>query len=317
MTTLRHDVVFRVDDQPVAAWWYPAGDEDIPGPALVMAHGFGMTRHCLLDRYAEAFQAAGFACLVFDHRGFGDSGGEAQVLDLAQQRRDWKAAVAWCRANPAVDEAKVCLWGTSFSGGHVLHTAARDARLAAAVIQVPYVDGPSSLQVSDVPEGGPPVERQPGPAPTKADWIKHGATLMANAVADAAGAKLGRGPRLVPIAGPLGSGAVISGPGALEGLSKLVPEGVVWRNEVAPRVVLEMATDRPMKDASRIVAPLLVCVCTYDRVTPTAPAKQVAADAPRGELREYATDHMDAYQPPWRDQLIADQIAFLRQHTSD
>ncbi len=48
MTSIRLDVVFRVRDQTVAAWWYPAGDA--PGPALVMAHGFGMTKACLLDR---------------------------------------------------------------------------------------------------------------------------------------------------------------------------------------------------------------------------------------------------------------------------
>lgn len=314
MTPARHDVVFRVDDQPVAAWWYPVESGGTPGPALVMAHGFGMTRHCLLDVYAAAFQAAGFSCLVFDHRGFGDSGGEAQVLDLAQQRRDWRAAVAWARDNPDVDAGRVGLWGTSFSCGHVLHTAARDTRLGAAIMQVPYVDGPSSLQAGDVPDGGPHVERASGSAPTKADWIKHGATLMAAAVADAAGAKLGRPPRLVPIAGPLGSGAVISGPGALEGLSRLVPDGVEWRNQVAPRVVLEMITDRPMKEAGKVTAPLLVCVCTYDRITPTAPARQVAAVAPHGELREYATDHMDAYHPPWRNQLLADQIQFLKTH---
>ncbi len=138
--------------------------------------------------------------------------------------------------------------------------------------------------------------------------------LMAAAIADAAGARFGRPPRLVPLAGPLGSGAVVSGPGALEGLARLVPEGVTWRNEVAPRVVLQMAKDRPMKDASRITAPLLVCVATHDRITPPGPARQVAADAPRGELREYDTDHMDAYHPPWRERIVADQIEFLTVH---
>ena len=311
-------MVFRVDGEPVAAWWHPGGADGDVGPAIAMAHGFGMTRHCLLDEYAAHFQQAGFGVLLFDHRGFGDSGGTPQVLDLAQQREDWRGAVAWLRRHPDVDPDRVAVWGTSFSGGHALHTAARDRRLAAAIIQVPYVDGPSSLQRDDVPDAPDATDDgvAHGRSPSRFDWVKHGATLMKEALADAAGARLGRPPRLVPIAGPLGSGAVIAGPGALEGLSMLVPDGVEWRNEVAPRVVLQMATDRPMQDAPDIACPLLVCVATQDRITPPKPAERVAADALRGELRRYDTDHMAAYHPPWRDRFLADQTAFLAEHLS-
>lgn len=310
----RHDVVFRVDGEPVVAWWYPADVRDDRGlsAALAMAHGFGMTRECLLDIYARHFQEAGIGVLLFDHRGFGASGGTPQVLDIDQQRRDWAGAVGWLRRHPDVDPDRLGLWGTSFSGGHVLHTAARDRRLGAAVAQVPYVDGPASLR-RDETRGSTPRPTD-GDGPTTADWVRHGATLMKNALADAAGARFGRPPRLVPIAGPLGSGAVIAGPGALEGLARLVPDGVAWRNEVAPRVVLQLATDRPAQDATSIACPLLVCVATQDRITPPAPATRVAADAPRGEVLHYDTDHMSAYHPPARDQMLADQTAFLRRN---
>jgi predicted alpha/beta hydrolase len=40
-----------------------------------MAHGFSAVREMYLDRFAQAFAAAGFACLVSDSRDFGASNG--------------------------------------------------------------------------------------------------------------------------------------------------------------------------------------------------------------------------------------------------
>ncbi|MDN5931699.1 MAG: alpha/beta fold hydrolase, partial [Pseudonocardia sp.] len=115
---------FTVDGEQCAAWLFRP---DSPGrvPCVVLAHGFGMTRACRLDAWAERFAAAGLAALVFDYRGFGDSGGSPrQVLDIAAQRADWRAAVAHARTTPGIDAGRVALWGTSFSGGHVLAVAA-------------------------------------------------------------------------------------------------------------------------------------------------------------------------------------------------
>jgi len=44
-----------------------------------MAHGFSATRSMTIDKYAEAFCANGFAVLLYDHRGFGASGGEPRL----------------------------------------------------------------------------------------------------------------------------------------------------------------------------------------------------------------------------------------------
>ncbi|BCI92043.1 hypothetical protein NIIDMKKI_72490 [Mycobacterium kansasii] len=46
-----------------------------PVSLLVMAHGLGAVRTMRLDAYAQRFCAAGYACLVFDYRNFGDSEG--------------------------------------------------------------------------------------------------------------------------------------------------------------------------------------------------------------------------------------------------
>lgn len=87
--TPREDVRFASGDDLISAWLYrPPGDG--PAPLLVMAHGLGAVRGMRLDAYAERFSAAGYACLVFDYRNFGDSEGRPrQVLDVGMQLADW------------------------------------------------------------------------------------------------------------------------------------------------------------------------------------------------------------------------------------
>ena len=92
---------------------------------MVLAHGFGGVKEARLDAYAERFAAAGYAALVFDYRHFGDSGGEPRLLiDIGRQQADWRAAIAFARALEGVDGERIALWGTSFSGGHVIELAA-------------------------------------------------------------------------------------------------------------------------------------------------------------------------------------------------
>src|ERR1700744_5923145 len=79
-------------------------------PLLVMAHGLGAVRTMRLDAYAERFSAAGYACLVFDYRNFGDSEGEPrQLLDVDMQLADWAAAVAYARTLDGVDADRIAL----------------------------------------------------------------------------------------------------------------------------------------------------------------------------------------------------------------
>src|SRR3954463_14427651 len=96
----REDVTFTSGDDRISAWLYrPAASasQDVT-PLLVMAHGLGAVRTMRLDAYAERFSAAGYACLVFDYRNFGDSQGEPrQLLDITMQLDDWASAVDYAR----------------------------------------------------------------------------------------------------------------------------------------------------------------------------------------------------------------------------
>ena len=147
----RLDVGFPSGEETCAAWLYlPDGDGRVPG--VVLAHGWTGVREQRLDAYAERFAGAGLAALVFDYRHFGASSGEPrQLLDITRQLADWAAAIAFVRSRAEIDPGRVALWGTSFSGGHVIETAARDRQIAAVVAQVPFVDGLRNLPSLGLP----------------------------------------------------------------------------------------------------------------------------------------------------------------------
>jgi dienelactone hydrolase len=123
-------------------WLYlperPAG----PVPTIVMAHGFSAVKEMYLDAFAEVFAQAGLGALVFDNRNFGASDGEPrQEIDPWQQVRDYRHAITYASTLPTVDATRIGIWGSSYSGGHVLVVGAIDRRVRCVVSQVPLISG--------------------------------------------------------------------------------------------------------------------------------------------------------------------------------
>ena len=292
----RRDVSFGSGGERCAAYLYaPEGglDPAAPAPCVVMAHGFTATRDDGLPAYAEAFARAGLAALVFDYRHFGSSSGQPrQLLSIGGQQDDYRAAVAHARATPGIDPDRVALWGSSFSGGHVLRIAADDPRIAAVVSQAPYVDPLAAIRAM------PPGNVVRGTAAGLIDLV---------------GSLLGRPPHLMPAVAPPGGFAVMTAPEAVPGFAAITPHGSRWENRVAARIMLGVAAYRPMRHATALRMPLLVCVCDADATTPPAPAVTVAERAPRGELQRYPYGHFDIYHD---EQARSDQVAFLVRHLS-
>jgi dienelactone hydrolase len=286
----REDVWINSGSQRISAWLYrPASNGDTP--LLVMAHGLGAVRTMRLDAYAERFSAAGYACLVFDYRNFGDSEGQPrQLLDIHKQLQDWTAAVAYARTLPGIDYNRIGLWGTSFGGGHVIATAARLPGIAAVVAQCPFTDGIASLG-----RLSPLVS----------------ARITALAVRDLVGARLGRPPVMVHTAGNPGEVALMNAPDAYPGFLKLAPDGAPVRNEVAARIGVKIVLYRPGRLAAKVTCPILFCVSEPDSVAPSGPTLRYAATAPRGEVKLYPEGHFDIYVDDAFERVIADQLVFL------
>jgi len=125
----------------LGAWLFLPEGEGIR-PAITMAHGFAGVKEHGLERFAQAFAAAGFVVLVHDHRNFGTSGGEVRGdVDPWRQIADWRRAISYLEARPEVDPSRIGLWGTSYAGGHALMLGATDRRLRCIVAQVPTISG--------------------------------------------------------------------------------------------------------------------------------------------------------------------------------
>jgi pimeloyl-ACP methyl ester carboxylesterase len=260
-----------------------------------MAHGFGGTRDTGLLGYAEEFAAAGLDVLLFDYRGFGASGGTPrQLVSFRRQRQDYHAAIAAARQLPGIDPQRIVLWGTSYSGGHVVPVAVKDGHVAAAIALTPAMDGLAALAQ---------IVRYAGP----------GQLLRAtgHGLRDALRAATGRAPHYVPIVGGPQSAAIISTPGAEAAYCSIA--GPTWRNEVCARAALEVGLNRPTTFTRHLTCPLLVQVGDSDSVAPPAAARRAAAKAGRnGELRAYPVDHFDVYDGPWQQRALDDQLDFLR-----
>jgi fermentation-respiration switch protein FrsA (DUF1100 family) len=160
------DVVLKIDVKVPAegaielgAWLFlPKGDGI--RPAIAMAHGFAGAKEHGLERFAQAFAAAGFVVLVHDHRNFGTSGGDLRGdVDPWRQIADWRRAISYLEARPEVDPSRIGLWGTSYAGGHALVLGATDRRLRCIVAQVPTISGYEQGLRRVSPDATPALER--------------------------------------------------------------------------------------------------------------------------------------------------------------
>ena len=289
----REDTGFDAAGLRCAAWLYrPAGDG--PHPCVVLAHGFGGTRAARLGAFAERFRDAGMAALAFDYRHFGDSAGEPrQLLSIGGQLDDWRAAIAFARSLDGIAPERIALWGTSFSGGHVVRLASEDERIAAAVSQAPFTNGLSALGAAG---------------------LKESLRLSVGGLLDSLAGLRGAPPHRIPIVARPGSGGAMTQPGAYEGYRSLFDDPTAdFRNDVCARVALTLGLYAPDRRAAAVRCPLLVLTLPDDAVTPAGPARRMAERAPRGELCEMpgGHGHFAIYTGELFEQAVAAQVAFL------
>src|SRR5258708_36797563 len=107
---MRSDVEFQSLGAPLRGWLFPPPARR--APAVIMAHGFSATRSMTIDKYAEAFYAAGFAVLLYDHRGFGASDGDPRLqVNPWVQARGYMDAVGLVSRLDGIDPSSVAVWG--------------------------------------------------------------------------------------------------------------------------------------------------------------------------------------------------------------
>lgn len=271
--------------------------EDGRRPCVVLANGLGGTVDSGLLPFAERFAAAGIDALAFDYRHFGLSEGEPrQLLSIPRQLEDYAAAIAFARSLEGVDPNRIVVWGSSYAGGHVVAVAVADGSVAAAISQVPAMDGAVALIN---------LARYAGPG--------HLARCVLAGIRDVAASLRGRPPVMVPLVGAPGTIGAMTSPDAEPGYRAIA--GPSWRNEMTARIFLRAGAYRPGLQAGRLPCPILVQIADHDAVAPVKAAQDAAWRATgRAEVRTYPIGHFDIYVGEPFERAIADQLHFLRRH---
>ena len=248
---MRADIEFRTEDGlTLRGWHYVPEKARGRVPTIVMAHGFSGTKELLLDRYAKAFCEAGLAAVVFDHRGFGASEGlPRQHIDPSRQISDYRDAITYAETLPTTDAGRIGIWGSSYSGAHVLVVAANDRRVKCAVSQVPMVYGRENMRRL-----------------VRADRI---AEMQKMFDEDRRARWQGKPPMVLPVVAPEGEPCALPTPDSYSWMTELGRlHAPSWKNEVTLHSVEMFSEYEP---AAHIVnvspTPLMMVVALRDHLT--------------------------------------------------
>lgn len=266
-------------------------DTQAPVPVIILCHGFCGIQEVLLPRFAEAFVGAGYAAVTFDYRGFGASGGERGRLVPSMQIEDIHTVIAWVKALPGVDAARVGLWGTSLGGGHVLAAAASDPSIRAVVSQLGFADGEQVVTRS------------------MADAEKQAFVSTIERMHDK---KLNTGKEMF-----VSITKVLTDDQSKAFVEENRQRFPAMDVKIPFLTVREMLGYKPKEHAAAVACPVLVVVAGEDGVNP--PDQGIAlfeavASATKKLHVEEGAGHYDMYDGPHFDSSIGRQIDWFREH---
>ncbi len=253
IASTRCDVEFPSLGATLRGWLYLPDKR--PAAAVIMAHGFSATRHMTINKYAEAICAAGCAALVYDHRGFGASGGEPRLqVNPWVQARGYMDAIGFMSGLNDIDSERIAVWGDSNSAGVACVVTAVDERVRAAVLQVPSFG-----------------EKPPSDDPTDQQFAKLKETLLSSEVLNH-----GR-----PLVGPMPvvSADQVRQPSALRPLTAFRwfieyggRLGAEWTNDVTIALGDQPMPWLPGLSAKHVRVPVLMIVSPQDEMARSNPA---------------------------------------------
>lgn len=292
MSAIIKDSFFFVEGTRLAGRFYlpPKGKRP---PVVVMGHGFGAEMAFGLAPFAERFVKKGLGVFMFDYRCFGESAGTPRnLVHPFHHLEDWKAALAHVRQSDLVNPERLGIWGSSFAGGHVVVTAARDSGVRAVVSQIPFMDGMASA-----------AERGP----------VFGLRAVIAGLKDLANQAVTGEPLYVPIVGGVGAISPLAMPGNLESYLGLIPEDrrLAWGNKCPARIFLLTAFYRPIKYAPKVKCPALVVIADEDNLAPPALAEKAAKLMPKGRAFHIPVDHFAPYSGEPFEKVVTAEAEFF------
>ena len=262
------------DGARLCGWLHRPDDPPRRSPFIVQGPGWlGLADAKLYHPYHEAFTKAGFAVLIFDYRGFGESGGDRGTLSPAWQIADWRNAIAYMRARDDMDPERAAIFGSGGTGGgNAVAVAALEPEVRATISQVPVADG--------------------------RDWLRRmrdedaWAAFLADVEADRrARATTGSGTTVHPRQGIMVETAERKATSVKSDVDSRIPSAV-------PLAAAQGIIDYRPLDAADGVRGLMVVAVADDNVTPTDHAERLyeAARPPKKLVIQRDTTHYAAYK---------------------
>ena len=261
--------------------------------AVLLCHGYTGVKDLYLPDNARALNAAGYAAMTFDYKGWGGSEGKSPNR-LAPYSRvaDVQAALTCLGAQPEVDEERLGLYGTSYGGATVCWVGAIDPRAKCVVSVVGIGNGARWMsRVRRMDEWFDLLER------SKADRLRRAMTGQSEMVE--------RSEILLPDrqSAALAAAQRAGNPNAVSAIPVeyvddtlgFNPEWVVGR--IAPRPVLFITSDD-------------------DRLVPPEESEQLYANAgePKKLVMLRGVGHYQVYEVPAFSEVMRHTLDWYREH---
>jgi len=297
----RRDVTFASGEAECAGWFFQPVGGAAGAAALAMAHGMGAVKETYIEQFALRFAEAGIGALLFDYRYYGSSGGEPRRRILPREQiEDYRSALTWLSRQPEVDADRLGAWGTSFSGGHVLHLGAYDARVKAVVSQVGAMDLYENAR--------------------RVTTLEQFEGFRAMAVHERLRRATDGGEVYIPNAAPPGAGPAMqvdqeTYDWLMQAQTTVAPS---WRNEVAVSSFEAILEHAPAKSIERVSPrPLLMILATEDKWTPPELIRDAYARAGEPKrLLEIAGGHYAVYHGEGAELSGAAATEWFSEHLS-
>lgn len=286
---MRENIDFFSNGTRCSAWLYmPSVDEK--HPVIVMAHGLGGVREMRLDAYAERFVAAGYACFLFDYRNFGASdGGRRQRINVKEQLVDWNSAIDFIKKDERIDAAKILLFGSSFSGGHVITLSSKRKDIVATISQCPYTNTLATMRTAS---------------------LLSAFKVIPTIIVDLCSCVIGYHPVMLKLADACGKAAIMA-VSDYKGYLELVPEVSNFINKAPARTFIEFFKYSPSKYTKKIESPIYYAVCLKDTLAPAKETIKWAKLSNNATIEEYDCGHFDIYLGDYFEKAVVDYIVFL------
>jgi pimeloyl-ACP methyl ester carboxylesterase len=294
-----------LDGTPLEGWLVRPHRVGSP-PLVIMAPGLTGTKEGLLEPFAWRFAREGVAVLMFDYRCFGGSCGlPRHWVDVSRHQQDYEAALRFARetlaADGSVDSTRIALWGSSFSGGTVLMTAAKDEQVRAVIAQCPFVEMSDELE-------------------------PRGLSMARYVLASVLDLMPFLPPVYIPVFGkpgewvfaPSHENPSVKGFDEAQGcqfwqaLPKPLRGG--WENRMLARMLSTFDELVPMQALPSLRAPLLLIAAEHDDLIALSSVKKAhtVAGTERKELATFPCGHFGLYIGPESDRNRELQASFLR-----